>query len=333
MEGGALPVQLDAGLQTVQHGFFGTSLRRSFAAHPHRDPATGELHAICYDVMVQDSVSYVVIGADGRLRRDVAIPVQHGPMIHDCALTATRVVILDLPITFSMGAMLRGASFPFQWNRKHPARVGLLRRNGPSGDIAAGDSGDITWFEVEPCFAFHTANAYDRADGSVVLDLVTYPRMFDGAINGPESRPSRFERWVIGPSGVRRETLSDVRQEFPRCDDRRVGQDYRYAYTVGLDVPTPGPEPLYRLDLHTGAILRHDFGPHRLPGETVFVPRHPDAAEDDGWLLSFVYDLAAASSTLTILDAANLGREPAAVIDIPARVPLGFHGNWLPAGE
>jgi carotenoid cleavage dioxygenase-like enzyme len=41
VEGGALPVQLDAGLQTVQHGFFGTSRRRSFPAHPRRDLATG----------------------------------------------------------------------------------------------------------------------------------------------------------------------------------------------------------------------------------------------------------------------------------------------------
>jgi carotenoid cleavage dioxygenase len=231
------------------------------------------------------------------------------------------VVILDLPITFSMGAMLRGATFPFQWNRKHPARIGLLPRQG--------DAADIAWFEIEPCFAFHAANAFDQPDGSVVLDLVTYPRMFDRSINGPEPQPSRFERFVLGPGGVQRQTLSDFRQEFPRCDERRIGRPYRYAYTVGLDVPRPGPEPLYRLDLHTGAILRHDFGAHHLPGETVFVPRHPDGAEDDGWLLTFVYDLAANSSTLTVLDAAQLGREPVALIHLPVRVPLGFHGNWI----
>ena len=39
-------------------------------------------------------------------------------------------------------------------------------------------------------------------------------------------------------------------------------------------------------------------------------PRAPDAAEDDGWLLSFVYDRATDRSELTILAAAE--REGAA---------------------
>lgn len=320
-EGAPLPVELDGGLETKRHGLFNAAASRSFAAHPHRDPATGELHAICYDIVVLDSVSYLVIGTDGQIRREVPIPVRHGPMIHDCAVTATRVVVLDLPITFSMRALLRGATFPYQWNAKHPARIGLLPREGTAADI--------TWFEVEPFFAFHVANAFDRADGSVVLDMVTYPRMFDGAISGPETRPSSFERWVLGPNGAKRETMSEYRQEFPRCDDRMVGRPYRFAYTVGIDVPVPRAEPLYRHDLQTGSVLRHDFGPTHLPGEVVFVPRSAEAAEDDGWLLGFVCDLASGTSTLTILDASALGREPVAVVHLPARVPLGFHGNWI----
>ena len=37
-------------------------------------------------------------------------------------------------------------------------------------------------------------------------------------------------------------------------------------------------------DLHTGAREVHDFGPGRHVGEFVFEPRHPDAAEGEGWL-------------------------------------------------
>jgi carotenoid cleavage dioxygenase len=59
------------------------------------------------------------------------------------------------------------------------------------------------------------------------------------------------------------------------------------------------------------------------------VPRHPAAAEDDGWLIAFVHDLSDDSSTLVVLDAGNLDGEPAATIRLPARVPLGFHGNWI----
>jgi carotenoid cleavage dioxygenase len=223
-----------------------------------------------------------------------------------------------------MGALLRGHSFPYQWNEKHPARIGLLPRDGTAAGIA--------WFDVDPCFAFHCANAYDLADGSVVLDLITYPRMFDGARQGPDNTQSTFERWVIKPgdSTVRRQTISDFMQEFPRCDERRTGQDYRYAYTTGLDLEGAAPHPLYRHDMHAGGIIKHHFGPHHVPAEAVFVPRYADAAEDDGFLISYVYDLVENTSTLTILNAGDFDGEPAAVIHLPVRVPAGFHGNWIP---
>lgn len=323
VEGSALPIALDRELKTIKHSFFDTELSRSFTAHPHRDPATGELHAICYDVMMHRQISYIVIGPDGKLVRDVAIPVRHGPMIHDSALTTKYVVILDLPVTFSMSSVLRGSNFPYQWNPHHPARIGLLPREGGADNII--------WFEADPFYAFHTANAYDLDDGSVVLDLVAYPRMFDRSIQGPESTHTSFERFVLTPdkNKVVRTTLSDFSQEFPRCDERLIAQPYRFAYTVGAAV-VPAEQPLYRHDLETGAIMRHDFGPQHLPGETIFVPRHAGAAETDGWLLTLVTDLADNSSVLTILDAQNLQGAPAATLHLPNRVPLGFHGNWIP---
>jgi carotenoid cleavage dioxygenase len=323
VEAGGMPVELNDTLETQRRAYFNTPLTRAFAAHPHRDPATGELHAICYDVMVQDHVFYVVITPDGTLRHDIAIPVRHGPMIHDCALTATYMVVLDFPITFSMGALLRGHAFPYQWNEKHPARIGLLPRTGAAADIV--------WIDIDPCFAFHTANAYDQPDGSVILDLITYPSMFEGARNGPENTQSSFERWQLSPAtkAIRRQTFSDFAQEFPRCDERLTGADYRYAYTIGLDVEARTTQPLYRHDMRTGAIAQHLFGPHHAPAEAVFVPRHTHAAEDDGFLLTYVYDLAENTSTLTILDAGNIGGDPAAIIHLPVRVPIGFHGNWI----
>jgi carotenoid cleavage dioxygenase len=322
VEGGTLPASLDAEFNTERHGLFASPALRAFSAHPHRDPATGDLHAICYDAVIHDRVDYLHIAADGTLKREIAIPVRHGPMIHDCAITPSSVIILDLPVTFSMAGLLRGKSFPYQWNDKHPARVGLLPRSG---------EGPIRWFELAPCYAFHIANAHETADGTTIIDVVTYEKMFDTSRQGPEQHKSHFERWTLKPSStlVERSAFSDFLQEFPRIDERLTGQAYRYAYTVGLDVMKPRAEPLYRHDVTTGAILRHDYGPAALPAEAVFVPRHAGAAEDDGWLLSFVYDLENDSSSLVILDAANFDGEPAATIELPIRVPLGFHGNWV----
>jgi 8'-apo-carotenoid 13,14-cleaving dioxygenase len=324
VEAGAVPVELDRELNTVRHGYFASPLSRAYTAHPHRDPRTGELHAICYDSLSRTTIRYVVVDPKGSVVRDVAIPVKHGPMIHDCAITARYVLIFDLPITFSFGALLHGATFPYRWNRRHAPRVGLLPR---SGNLT-----ELRWFEVDPCHIFHTANAYELDDGSVVVDAVVYERVFDRSRQGLETSQTRLERWWLDPvrGRIERKTFSDFKQEFPRSDERRTTQRYRYAYTIGIDVEHMGPQPIYRHDLETGRVLRHDLGPHHVPSEAVFVPREAAGAEDDGWLLCFVYDMAADSSSVVILNAQDFEGEPQAVIELPVRVPLTFHGNWIP---
>ncbi|MDF2445853.1 MAG: carotenoid oxygenase [Moraxellaceae bacterium] len=325
VEAGALPVALTGELESVGHGLFASGVRRGFSAHPHADPATGELHAICYDGFDQRRVFHEVIDNKGMLVRSVAVPVQHGPMIHDCALTQRHVVILDMPVTFSVTRALQGAALPYAWNPKHPARVGLLPRNG--------EAKDVRWFGVDPCFVFHTANARDLEDGSAILDVVVHRRMFDRSRQGPEDQEVTFERWTLNAQTgrVERRVIHRGSQEFPRFDERRSGAPYRYVYTVGISVSAPQPNALYRHDVESGETIAHAYGARLLSGEVVFVPRSSTSAEDDGWLLSFVHDLDCGPSRVVILNAGDVAGPPQAVIELPLRVPLGFHGNWIPA--
>ena len=324
VEAGAIPVMLDRELNTVRHAYFASPLAQAYTAHPHRDPRTGELHAICYDSMSRNKVRHVVIDSQGLVVRDLAIPVKHGPMIHDCAITDRYVLIFDLPITFSFGALLRGATFPYRWNRRHPARVGLLPRTGALEQLR--------WFEVEPCHIFHTANAFELDDGSVIVDAVVYQKVFDRSPQGLEASQTRFERWRLNPTSgrVERRVYSDCKQEFPRSDERRATRPHRYAYTIGIDVEHIGPQPVYQHDLETGRVLRQDFGGRYIPSEAVFVPRTADGAEDDGWLLSYVYDMETDKSAVVIINGQDFEGEPQAIIQLPVRVPLTFHGNWIP---
>jgi carotenoid cleavage dioxygenase len=62
----------------------------------------------------------------------------------------------------------------------------------------------------------------------------------------------------------------------------------------------------------------------------VFVPRDPTSAEDDGWLLTFVYDAGSDRSDLVVLNAGDFAGEPEAVVHLPVRVPHGFHASWIP---
>jgi carotenoid cleavage dioxygenase len=65
-------------------------------------------------------------------------------------------------------------------------------------------------------------------------------------------------------------------------------------------------------------------------GEAVFVPRHDAADEDDGWLMTLVSRPETNTSALYVLHAQDISGEPQAVVELPQRVPAGFHGNWVP---
>lgn len=330
VEAGGNPVELSDQLDTIAHNPFDNSLSVTFSAHPHRDPITGELHAITYDATEQNRVWHVVVDPAGRVVREEPVAVVDGPSIHDCAITANHIVILDLPVTFSMKALIAGHRFPYVWNPAHKARVGLLAKEG-RGD-------DTLWCDVDPCYVFHTGNAFELPDGRVVLDVIVHQTMFAESRHGPDSPASRLERWTIDPvsRAVDRRVLHDHCQEFPRYDERRTGKPYRYLYSMALPQGVAGElaisdTRLFKHDLESGTTAAHDFGAARHPGEFVFVDRPGEDAEDGGWLIGLVVDMNRKTTELHILNADDFTSPAQAVIHIPHHIPPGFHGNWVAA--
>ena len=328
VEAGGKPAELDYTLGTIAHNPFDGTLAGAYTAHPHHDPFTGETHAVTYRGDEPNKVWHVVLDKQAHVIREEAVAVSDGPSIHDCAITENHVLVFDLPVTFSMKMLLAGYRFPYAWNERHPARVGLLPRNG------SGDS--IIWVPVDPCYVFHPANAFETADGKVIVDVVAHETMFARSKRGPDSERSRMERWTIDPAAEKttRAVLHDHPQEFPRYDERLTTRPYRYAYSVALpDCDTVemviADTRLFRHDLESGTTDVRDFGPGRHPGEFVFVPRGEQGAENDGWLIGLVVDMNSETTELVILNADDFTGSAQAVIHLPHRIPPGFHGNWV----
>jgi carotenoid cleavage dioxygenase len=336
VEAGNRPVELTTELETVGSCDFGGTLDGSFSAHTHRRPGTDDLHAVTYH-WSWDHIRHVVLGPDARIHRSVQIPVPDGPSVHDCAVTERYVVLFDLPVTFSMEAVSAGARFPYRWDPGHAPRVGLLPLDG--------DAAEVRWFDAPSCYVFHTLNAYDDVGGGdrdrVVVDLVRHPRMFASVTNGPDEGDPVLERWTLDlVSGtLATETLDDRPQEFPRIDERRTGLPHRYGYGAAFGRSVEHG-PAIKHDLTAGTTEVHDFGPGRVTLEPVFVPRTADATdaivagtdgsgEDDGWVMSYVYDATTDRSDVVILDSRDFAGEPVATIHLPVRVPFGFHGSWV----
>lgn len=72
--------------------------------------------------------------------------------------------------------------------------------------------------------------------------------------------------------------------------------------------------------------------------ECSFVPRHQSQSEDDGWIVTYVFDESQldidgqttidSRSELWIIDAMSM-KEVVAKVILPQRVPYGMHGNWF----
>ena len=132
VEGGNPPIELDYELNSKGPNRFNGTLDGPFTAHPKYYLATGELHSMNYhwpDLI--DHVNYTVVGGDGRVTKNLAIPVNDMPMMHDMSLTEKYVVIYDLSVTVNFDVLGAGYSFPFKWDPDRPGRVRAAPATAP----------------------------------------------------------------------------------------------------------------------------------------------------------------------------------------------------------
>ena len=327
LEEGSLPNEISPELDTLGPYDYGGGLSTPFTAHPHVCAETGEMHFFGYELVSAPFVTYHVVDAAGTLVHSQVIDVPGPTMVHDFALSRNYAIFLDMPVVFDLELAMQG-TMPFEWRESYGARIGLLHRDR----ARAGEQ--PRWFDVDLCYVFHIMNAWESDDGTTVhLDAGRHASMWKGSPDAFE--PSYLHRWSfdLTTGAVREEQLDDVSHGFPRIDDRRTGLLNRYGWVVG---PRPGGDSamgsasnVLKYDLRTGERTAHDLGPSGSSGEPVFVPAHEGAGEDEGYLVTYVYDAANDSSSFVVLDAADMHAAPIATVPLPQRVPHGFHGSWF----
>ncbi|MCA1995455.1 MAG: carotenoid oxygenase family protein [Coleofasciculus sp. S288] len=325
-EGGAPHAIKLPSLETVGEYTYNGKLASAFTAHPKIDPVTGEMMFLGYSMFAPPFLQYSIVSAEGELLRTVPIDLPVGVMMHDFAITEHYTIFMDLPVTFRMERMQRGEpGLMFEANR--PSRFGILPRHG--------DNSSIRWFESPPCFVFHTLNAYEEGDEVVLVACrmnSTNVLMSDQTPIETEGDIARLYRWRfnLNTGTVREEALDDRASEFPRVNEQLLGRPTRYGYTAWIPAPPmPLINGLIKYDFSSGNSQIHKFGEGRYGGEAVFVPRPGATAEDDGWLITFVYDEGSATSELVVVNAQDVTASPVARVIMPQRVPYGFHGAWV----
>lgn len=329
-EGGA-PTELSpADLGTVGLADFGGRVG-TFSAHPKIDPRSGELFNFGIDYGRVSVLRPYRIDPAGALDAYPAIDLPYPVMNHDFVITDRFMVFCIGPIRLHLYRMILGFDSydgALAWDGSQPTRILIVRRDRGAAPV---------WIETAPFFQFHFANAYED-EGLILVDVARYPDY--GAIGDalrnfwrtdwPSEGMSTFTRLAIDPGSGKVESRDiDVgdKVEFPRMSPRRVGSHYRYAYVVTSPKRASGLQQLVtKIDLETGKSHAHDFSPDGYVGEPVFIPAPEGRAEDEGYLVTLVFDSSTRRTKVVILDARDVAAKPLAVVQLRHHVPFGFHG-------
>lgn len=300
------------------------------SAHAKVDEHTGEFLYFDYG-SVAPYMWYGVVSAEGVLKHHVPIPLPGARMPHDMAITENYSILMDLPLIADQKVYAESGRHKLVFERDLPARFAVLPRYG--------DSTDVVWYEAEPCYIFHSMNAWEDGE-EIVMDVCRTrrpappSRPFPGPLEGVleylrlDAQWWRY-RFNLRTGKTSEGPMDDMNTEFPMINSAYLGRKGRYGYNVSVESSyTTLFDGLVKYDFETGSSTKYGFGEGRFGSEAPFAARSTSGAEDDGYLVSFVYDGNADRSECLILDASTMS-EVGRVL-IPQRIPHGFHGCWVP---
>ncbi|MEE4359998.1 MAG: carotenoid oxygenase family protein [Pseudomonadales bacterium] len=307
------------------------------SAHPKVDPVTGELLFFNYSKHAPYH-HYGVVDRDNRLVHYTAVPLPGPRLPHDMAFTPNWTILVDLPLFWEPALLAKGQHVPV-FHPDLPTRFGILPRYGTAEQVR--------WFEAAPTYVLHWNNAWEDGD---VIELDGYfqeqpspPPLAHApaglgtlmaGIDGHSFRP-RLHRWRfdLRTGAVTETRLDDRTLEFGTIDQRRAGRHARYRYSATLEPGWFLFDGLVKHDLETGRSWTLPFGPGRFGSEAPFAPRVGGVDEDDGYLVSFITDMAADRSECVVIDARDIEAGPVCRIVLPERICSGTHACWADAAE
>lgn len=259
-------------------------------------------------------------------------------MIHDFMITERFGIVPDLPLEMDPPGACKHKRFLFHLNKQGRCRYGVFPRT-------AKDSSEIIWVETESHYVFHFANSWDYNENGtdfVVFYAVVWPDL-DLSWEQKESFDivgnQVFEKFVINleTKVIERTVVIDFnsQMEFPMFALDQTGYRSRYCYLAtkepGLQVQDKFCQQfdcLVKVDLETDTIVQKTVpNAAQTFGEVYFQPRDARQAEDDGYLMTTIYDSNLEKSFFVMWDAKSFA--VVAKVQLEQRVPYGFHSTFV----
>ena len=342
---GGRPWQLDpATLDTIgEHDYDGKLGKfNTFSAHGKVNPRTG----IYYNFGIRPSfnpkgaltgkgaIDLYKIAPSGHLVDKGSFEVDFLSFCHDFALTENYMIFFQSPIAMKSPVPWLAGLIPFDqaiaWRPELGMKIYVVR----TADFQV----EKVFTVDDPFVAIHFSNAWEADDGNIEVDLTRYE---DFSVNEQlrnvlhskgDTSAGRFMRYRLDLQGGTidaREYKEALGGEFPQWDHRYTTQPTSVMYAACMmgDDSTffDGVE---RIDLQTGKVKTHALGEGRYTSEAMHVPSGEEDDNQEGWLVSMVYDARDHSSEVVIFDARTL--DEVAVVPLKNHVPFGFHCGYSP---
>lgn len=328
---GGLPIEVHPQtLATLGEWNFEGKLDRFMTAHPKIDPETGELLFYSYAGKNTRDLVFYCADQNGKITQTKNISTPYcSAMNHDFVITENYVIFSIFPLTFNMDRILKG-QFPIAWEPERGTWFGVMSRKQASDEV--------TWFKTDASFVFHYMNAFEE-QGEILVDALEVHSIPKDAkpFQSEDEYPTQLTRWklCLQTRTVTKHVLDTTpRGEMPRIDERFCGRSYNHGYFVAaLDESKPNNCWNAIVHVHHSSKTRHVYcvPDGDIVNEAVFVPKS-EGREGEGYLLSLVYREAHNRSDLLVLDAMKVDQGPIAIVELPHRVPFGFHGCWMQSG-
>ena len=312
----------------------------AFAAHPWIEPNSliNDHQTTLINFYLEPGLSTTIhtyeFDTQFKVLRQQSNTVPGFAFIHDFAITPHYYIFFQNPVKFNPIPFvfgLRGAAECIKFKPEENTRIYVIPRDKNSGET-------VKELEVNAGFIFHHGNAFELNDHQLCVDSICYG---DFPEVDPESDFRDVDFEALYPGQLWRFTLNletatvEKELELPRCCEfpyahpEKVGQPYRYLF-MGTAHQPRGNAPLQ-------AILKYDWeskeslvwsaAPKGFVCEPIFVPNPDSKDEDDGWVLTLVYQGEKHCSELVILEGKTL--EETARLGLKYHIPYGLHGSWV----
>lgn len=300
-------------------------------AHPHLDIHTSQF--INFTIQFGRTTFYHIHTIDPittHRRLIGSIETDRPGYMHSFAITEHFIILLEFPLIIQPIELMKGKGFTDSLTWKPEKGLRFLIVNKADGKLHR-------IVESQAGFGFHVINAFEQGediiiDACISNDATAITNLIIDQLKGDSSKGARpkFKRYIlkVGCSVAVEEILSTESIELPSIHYvRHNGQNYQYAYGVSTSrfQPENMDNQLVKIDTHTGKTKiwsQEDC----YPGEPVFVAEPNGTKEDDGVLLSVVFNGIQGRSFFLVLDAQSMDEIGRA--EAPHHIPFGFHGIY-----